>query len=73
MWLFVSVATPCSWVKFRLSWETSDIEALILLSSLLSWAVPGKGWKMTTPLERSNSALFATRGGKTSPGRTAET
>lgn len=46
------------WVKFRLSWEISDIEMLILLSPLLSWA--GKGWKMTTTPERSHSMLFAT-------------
>lgn len=51
------------WVKFRLSWEISDIETLILLSPLLSWAVPGKGWKMTTIPERSHS-VFVTQGTK---------
>lgn len=52
------------WVKFRLLWEISDIETLILLSPLLSWAVPGRGWKMTTTPERSHSVLFVTQGTK---------
>lgn len=52
------------WVKFRLSWEISDIETLILLSPFLSWAVPGKGWRMTTTPERSHSVLFVTQGTK---------
>lgn len=48
------------WVKFRLSWEISDIETLTLLSPLFSWAVPGKVWKM----ERSHSVLFVSQGTK---------
>lgn len=60
------------WVKFRLSWEISDIKMLILLSPLLGWAVPGKGWKMATNPERSHSVLFATRD-KESLGRMAKT